>query len=73
MCMSREEMDSMRALKGTVDETVELSQSLYNAVVHLDSSIPMAESVTATRNAARLALQPPPLPVFAEEVVTRKD
>jgi hypothetical protein len=65
MCLSREETNSMRALAGTAEETVELSESLYRAVTTAaveteagtleDDAMPTAET-----------LRPPRVPVFSK-------
>ncbi len=69
MCLSREEQDSIRAMAVAVGETVELSQSLYNAVVQHDSSIPVSEGPVTfahelDESPTRRALKVAPLPVF---------
>lgn len=71
MCLSHEEQDSIRSLGGTVDETVELSQSLYAHVMKSASSDKL-KAVTAAEieahMASRAALKTPTVPEF--EVVT---
>jgi hypothetical protein len=66
MCLSREEQDSIRALAGEAEETVELTQSIYNAVMsRRDSSDPDIVPVFAELDSpTRRALQAPPLPTY---------
>lgn len=66
MCLSREEQDSLRALAGTAEETVELSHSLYQAVVQTKTPIPVIENLEV---AAAAAAAPAPMP---EESPTRR-
>jgi len=74
MCLSREEQDSMRALAGTAGETVELSQTLYNAVMaRSDSSNPNIEPVIVAaleEPPTRRALKSAPVPQFTAEELT---
>lgn len=71
MCLSREEQDSMRALAGTAEETVELSNTLYQAVVAGSTPMPVAERIAeeevlhdVEESPTRRALKTPPIPVF---------
>ena len=67
MCLSHEEQDSIRSLGGTVDETVELSQSLYAHVMKTASSDKLKAVTTAeleAHMAAKAALKTPTLPEF---------
>jgi hypothetical protein len=69
MCISDEEQTSIRALAGTLEETIELSQTLYNSVV---DSVPSAEAVVVVASfdaepPTRKALKAQPVPVFDEE------
>jgi hypothetical protein len=67
MCLSREEQDSMRALAGTAEETVELSQSLYQAVVQVE--LPITERLHVVNTSA--ALKPAAVPVFDDEEIKK--
>jgi len=58
MCLSREEQDSIRALAGTAEETVELSQSLYQAVVQVDLPIDESLRIEGTRATLKAAAVP---------------
>jgi hypothetical protein len=68
MCLSREEQDSIRAVAGTAEETVELAQSLYQAVVISETPIPVTDSLqvahTSEDSPTRRALRTAPIPVF---------
>jgi hypothetical protein len=68
MCLSREEQDSMRALAGTAEETVELSNTLYQAVVIHETPIPVTESLEVAHSSeespTRRALKTAPIPIF---------
>lgn len=77
MCLSREEQDSMRALAGTAEETVELSNTLYQAVVTGKTPIPVVEGPVAEamhdveESPTRRALKTAPVPVFADEPASK--
>jgi hypothetical protein len=68
VCLSREEQDSIRALAGTAEETVELSNTLYQAVVIHETPIPVVDSLEVTHmseeSPTRRALKTAPIPVF---------
>lgn len=68
MCLSREEQDSMHTLAGTVEETVELSQSIYRAVIHAADSVHVGSSLSVSPDEmpTEIALKLAPLPVFDE-------
>lgn len=67
MCLSREEQDSIRAVAATAEETVELSQSLYQAVVQVDETIPLDAVVDVREAPTKKALKTAPLPEFDGE------
>lgn len=70
MSISHEEQTSIRALAGTVEETVDLTQSLYKAVVE---PVPGADAVIVVtsfeqeEHPTRKALKAPGVPTFDEE------
>lgn len=60
MCLSNEEMASIRALEDTVQETVELVQTLY------DSMKPPQNTTSAPESPMfKAALRPSQIPTFA--------
>jgi len=65
--MEKIEQDSIRALAGTVDETVTLSQTLYKAVM---DTIPVKETLLIAEHSVdtRMALKPAPVPEFDDEI-----
>jgi hypothetical protein len=70
MCLSREEQHSLRALTGTAEETVELSQSLYNHVISQKpppSTNGDGSSHLIDEPETKKALRVLPLPVIDEE------
>ncbi len=66
MCLSREEQDSINALKGTAAETVEMAQSLYSAVVHDQLPVDEELSVLPPEAPTKRALATPLIPRFEE-------
>jgi hypothetical protein len=61
MCLSREEQDSLRALRLAADETVELSETLYKAVISRSDP-----NMTPVDPSDLMALSAPGVPHFSE-------
>lgn len=64
MCLSREEQDSIRALAGAAEETVELSQSLYQAIIDVQEKLDVVASTDEP--SVVKALKAPLIPAFVE-------
>ena len=65
MCLSNEEVVSIRALEDTLQETVDLAQTLY------DSVKPPGNTNHVETREMKAALRPSQIPTFLEATVAR--